>query len=171
MTYAIIKTGGRQYRVAEGDTVDVDLLDVEPGKTATFEVLMHVDGGKLSDGGKVTPALFDRFRAEIARLAAEPDTFWTDQFHNTDALHGYAEIGRELLEQTGGRIDVFCGAVGTGGMLAGVAGPARRREPRPHHRARTHRVAGDDTGARWRPPGRRNCDRINSAPHVGAAVR
>jgi cysteine synthase len=74
-----------------------------------------------SDGGKVTPALFDRFRAEIAKLAAEPNTFWTDQFHNTDALNGYAEIGRELIEQTGGRIDVFCGAVGTGGMLAGVA--------------------------------------------------
>src|SRR3954451_22784669 len=74
-----------------------------------------------SDGGKVTPALFDRFRAEIATLAAEPDTFWTDQFHNTDALNGYADIGRELLEQTGGRVDVFCGAVGTGGMLAGVA--------------------------------------------------
>jgi len=36
MAYAIIKTGGRQVRVAEGDTLDVDLLDVEPGKTATF---------------------------------------------------------------------------------------------------------------------------------------
>src|SRR5829696_6941954 len=74
-----------------------------------------------SDGGKVTPALFERFRAEIATLAAEPDTFWTDQFHNTDALNGYADIGRELLEQTGGRVDAFCGAVGTGGMLTGVA--------------------------------------------------
>ncbi len=74
-----------------------------------------------SDGGKVSPALFERFRSEIAKLAAEPDTFWTDQFHNTDAVNGYAEIGRELLAQTGGRIDVFCGAVGTGGMLAGVA--------------------------------------------------
>jgi cysteine synthase A len=74
-----------------------------------------------SDGGKVTPALFERFRTEIARLAAEPNTFWTDQFHNTDALKGYAEIGREMLTQTEGRIDVFCGAVGTGGMLAGVA--------------------------------------------------
>src|SRR5829696_4229160 len=39
-----------------------------------------------SDGGKVTPALFDRFRKEIARLAAEPGTYWTDQFHNTDAV-------------------------------------------------------------------------------------
>ena len=54
MAYAIIKTGGRQFRVAEGDTIDVDVLDVEPGKTATFEVLMHVYGGKIGDGGKVT---------------------------------------------------------------------------------------------------------------------
>src|SRR6476469_8954910 len=45
------------------------------------------------EGGKVTPSLFDRFRSEIAKLSAEPDTFWTDQFHNTDALTGYAEIG------------------------------------------------------------------------------
>jgi cysteine synthase A len=74
-----------------------------------------------SDGGRVTPALFDRFRAKIAELAAEPNTFWTDQFHNDDSLAGYMGIGRELLEQTGGRVDAFCGAVGTGGMLRGVA--------------------------------------------------
>ncbi len=43
MAYAIIKTGGRQFRVAEGDTIDVDLLDVDPGKTATFgEVLRGI---------------------------------------------------------------------------------------------------------------------------------
>ena len=74
-----------------------------------------------SDGGKVTPGLFDKFRQQIAVLAAEPDTYWTDQFHNTDAVEGYAGIGRELLEQTGGSLDAFCGAVGTGGMLLGVA--------------------------------------------------
>ena len=85
---------------------------------------MRVLGADLrivpSDGGKVTPALFDRFRKEIAVLAAEPNTYWTDQFHNNDALDGYGQIGTELLEQTGGAIDVFCGAVGTGGMLGGV---------------------------------------------------
>ncbi len=74
-----------------------------------------------SEGGKVTPALFERFKSEIAILAAEPETFWTDQFHNLDAIDGYAGIGRELLEQAGGSLDVFCGAVGTGGMLSGVA--------------------------------------------------
>jgi large subunit ribosomal protein L21 len=51
MAYAIIKTGGRQYRVAEGDTIDVDLLDLEAGKQATFgEVLMHADGDKITHG-------------------------------------------------------------------------------------------------------------------------
>jgi large subunit ribosomal protein L21 len=51
MAYVIIKTGGRQYRVAEGDTIDVDLLDIEPGKTATFgEVLMFADGKNLTHG-------------------------------------------------------------------------------------------------------------------------
>ena len=114
-----------------------------------------------SDGGKVTPALFDRFRSEIATLAAEPGTFWTDQFQNTDALNGYAEIGREILEQTGGRIDLFCGAVGTGGMLAGVAralrdggSPARIVALEPAEspamtqgRGGAHRVEGIGTGA------------------------
>src|SRR6478609_10397658 len=114
-----------------------------------------------SEGGKVTPALFDRFRSEIAKLAAEPDTFWTDQFHNPDALTGYAEIGRELLEQADGRVDVFCGAVGTGGMLAGVAralreGGSRARiialEPAESPamtggRGGAHRVEGIGTGS------------------------
>jgi len=51
MPYAIIKTGGRQYRVVEGDTIDVDLLDAEVGKTTTFgEVLLHADGDRLTHG-------------------------------------------------------------------------------------------------------------------------
>jgi large subunit ribosomal protein L21 len=51
MAYAIIKTGGRQYRIAEGDTIDVDLLAIEAGKTATFgDVLMYVDGENLTHG-------------------------------------------------------------------------------------------------------------------------
>jgi large subunit ribosomal protein L21 len=51
MAYAIIKTGGRQYRVAEGDTLDVDLLDLETGKETVFsDGLMHGDGNKLTHG-------------------------------------------------------------------------------------------------------------------------
>ena len=51
MAYAIIKTGGRQYRVAEGDTIDVDLLKGEAGQKTSFgEVLLHADGEKLTHG-------------------------------------------------------------------------------------------------------------------------
>src|SRR5438309_11615383 len=60
-----------------------------------------------SDGGKVTPALFERFKKEIAVLANEPNTFWTDQLHNDDAVRSYMGIGHELFPQTGGTIDVF----------------------------------------------------------------
>jgi cysteine synthase len=114
-----------------------------------------------SEGGKVTPSLFDRFREQIAVLAAEPNTFWTDQFHNEDAIGGYMGIGRELLEQTGGHVDVFCGAVGTGGMLHGVAkalreGGSRARivalEPASspaltEGRGGAHRIEGIGTGS------------------------
>ena len=51
MAYAIIRTGGRQFRVAEGDTIDVDLLDVDAGKTTTFgDVLLFADGDNVTHG-------------------------------------------------------------------------------------------------------------------------
>ena len=51
MAYAIIKTGGRQYRVTEGDTIDVDLLEGDAGRKMTFgDVLMHADGEKITHG-------------------------------------------------------------------------------------------------------------------------
>ena len=69
MAYAIIKTGGRQFRVAEGDTIDVDLLDVDEGKTATFgDILMFADGqdvthgDPLISGAKVTAEVLEQHK-------------------------------------------------------------------------------------------------------------
>ncbi len=57
MTFVIIKTGGRQYRVAEGDTIDLDLLDGEAGKEIVLsEVLMHADGDDVTHGAPVSGA-------------------------------------------------------------------------------------------------------------------
>ena len=51
MAYAIIKTGGRQHRVTEGDIIDVDLLEGEAGKKTVFgDVLFHGDGDHLTHG-------------------------------------------------------------------------------------------------------------------------
>ena len=74
-----------------------------------------------SDGGKITPALFDRMKAEIAKEAAQPDAFFADQFHNDDVLEGYAGIAHELRASLGDEMTAYCGAVGTGGMLMGVS--------------------------------------------------
>lgn len=59
--YAVIKTGGKQYRVQEGDVLRIEKLDAEPGATYEFtDVLMIGDGenvtiGKpLVAGGRVT---------------------------------------------------------------------------------------------------------------------
>lgn len=57
MAYAIIKTGGRQHRVAEGDLIDVDLLDGEVGKTVTLsDVLLHADGDNITHGSSLQGA-------------------------------------------------------------------------------------------------------------------
>jgi large subunit ribosomal protein L21 len=51
MAFAIIKTGGRQHRVAEGDIIDVDFLDAEVGKEGVFaDVLLLADGDNLTHG-------------------------------------------------------------------------------------------------------------------------
>lgn len=74
-----------------------------------------------SQGGLITPALIPRM-IEVARgLAAEPNTYWTDQFNNRDMLKGYESLGNELLVQCQQPIDVFCAAVGTAGMVMGTA--------------------------------------------------
>ena len=45
MAYAVFKTGGKQYRVAQGDILDVEKLDLEVGGTTTFsDLLFYVDG-------------------------------------------------------------------------------------------------------------------------------
>ncbi|MGE0043992.1 MAG: PLP-dependent cysteine synthase family protein [Vicinamibacterales bacterium] len=104
---------GYRFHPLSSDAFSAEKLNTMRAFGADLEVVP-------SDGGKVTPALFDRFRARIAELTKDPGTFWTDQFNNTDALDGYARIGEELVEQVGA-VDAFVGAVGTAGMLVGVS--------------------------------------------------
>ncbi|MDO5043916.1 MAG: 50S ribosomal protein L21 [Coriobacteriia bacterium] len=44
--YAIVKTGGKQYKVSEGDVLDVEKLDAQQGDTVNFDVLFLNDGKK-----------------------------------------------------------------------------------------------------------------------------
>ena len=48
--YAIIATGGKQYKVAEGDIIKVEKLGVDAGETVTFDQVLAVNNGELSIG-------------------------------------------------------------------------------------------------------------------------
>ena len=48
--YAIIATGGKQYKVAEGDVIMVEKLGVDAGETVTFDQVLAVNNGELSIG-------------------------------------------------------------------------------------------------------------------------
>lgn len=83
-----------------------------------------------SQDGKVTPDLIPSM-IEYAESVSQEDThYFTDQFHNRDAIIGYEGIGHELVRQLPEGIDVFCGAVGTGGMVVGVSRVLKAKMPR-----------------------------------------
>lgn len=43
--YAIVKTGGKQYKVAEGDIIDIEKLDAEEGQTVKFSDVLFLNDG------------------------------------------------------------------------------------------------------------------------------
>jgi large subunit ribosomal protein L21 len=69
--YAVVKTGGKQYRIAKDQVILVEKLDVEKGKTVELsDVLMIANNGKIKvgepfiSGAKVTATVVDQTRGE-----------------------------------------------------------------------------------------------------------
>lgn len=57
MAYAIFKTGGKQYRVAAGDVIDVEKLDAEVGGQTTFsDLVLYSDGGNIKTAADLSNA-------------------------------------------------------------------------------------------------------------------
>jgi cysteine synthase A len=82
-----------------------------------------------SENGKITKPLIQQMIAAAKAIAAEPDTFWTDQLNNRDSITGYHPMGEEIWNQSGGAVDAFIQAVGTMASLQGVAAVLKRHKP------------------------------------------
>ena len=54
--YAIIATGGKQYKVSEGDVIKVEKLNAEPGDTVTFDQVVAISDNELKVAGDVASA-------------------------------------------------------------------------------------------------------------------
>jgi len=88
-----------------------------------------------SEGGLTTKKLILDMIERARGLSAEPDTYWTDQLRNHDAIAGYFPLGEEIREQTQGSVDAFVYGVGTAATIRGVGTVLRR------HRASVKIVA------------------------------
>lgn len=68
--YAVIETGGKQYRVQQGDVIDVELLGFDEGAATDFDALVVSDGSELKigtpvvEGAKVSVSVLEHFRGK-----------------------------------------------------------------------------------------------------------
>ena len=69
--YAIIETGGKQYRVQEGDTLFIEKLGVEAGNTVEFDKVLAVSkddslsyGAPYVEGAKVSASVLEEGKAK-----------------------------------------------------------------------------------------------------------
>jgi cysteine synthase A len=85
-----------------------------------------------SEGGLTTKKLILDMVETARQLASEPDTYWTDQLRNEDAIAGYYPLGEEIWEQTDGGVDAFVHSVGTFASLRGVSAVLKRRNENVH---------------------------------------
>ena len=95
--FAIIQTGGKQYRVAEGDILRVELLEKEPKQAVTFEQVLLIDnngdlkvGQPTVKGAKVEAEVIthDRAKKVIIFKKKRTTTYQRTQVHR----QGYTEV-------------------------------------------------------------------------------
>src|SRR3989344_8519029 len=76
MEYAVIKTGGKQYKVSKDSVIEVERLDVKPGEKFSVEdILLHVQDGKVKigkptvEGIVIKATVLENFRGEKLRIS------------------------------------------------------------------------------------------------------
>ena len=110
---------GYTFKVVSSDAFAKEKLETMRAFGAELEIIS-------SPNGKITPDLIPRMIERAKTIAQAENTYFTDQFNNKDIITGYTRIGYEVLEQVTDPIDVYCGGVGTAGMLMGVSHALRK---------------------------------------------
>jgi cysteine synthase len=104
---------GYRFKAISSDAFAKEKLQTIKLFGAGLEIVPSVEGN-------ITPDLFVRMEERVLQLQKE-GAYWTRQFTNEDEIIGYSKLGIEIIGQVNKKIDVFCAAVGTGGMLTGVS--------------------------------------------------
>ena len=82
------------------------------------------------DGGGITKQLILDMIEAARKIAAQPNTYWTDQLNNRDSIAGYFPMGEEIWRQMDGKVDAFVQSIGTAASINGVAAILRKHNPK-----------------------------------------
>jgi cysteine synthase A len=113
---------GYRIRIVTSDAFSAEKLDHMRALGAELELVP-------SEGGLTTKQLILDMIEAARRLSEAPNTFWTNQLYNHDAIAGYGALGEEIWNQTGGQVDAFVHSVGTAASMRGVATALKVRRP------------------------------------------
>jgi cysteine synthase A len=152
---------GYPLRIVSSDAFAVEKLRTMRAFGAEVELVSSPAG--------ITPDLIPSMIRRAAEIQAETGAFATNQFHNTDMVDGYRQLGRELLTQVP-RLDALTCYVGTAGCFLGTSQAVRAGRPDLHRvvvepaesavlsggSAGTHHIEGGGVG--YRPPQLRESD-------------
>jgi len=137
----LLKPGGRIVEGTAGNTgIGLAMVASALGYKTTIVIprtqsqekkdAIRLLGAELVEVDAVPYSNPDNYVRYSGRLAEELGAVWANQFDNTANRDAhYHGTGPEIFEQTGGKVDGFICAVGSGGTLAGVAAALRERKP------------------------------------------
>jgi cysteine synthase len=112
-------------RIVISDCFSEERMQLMRALGAELDVIPAVE-----ERGRVTAQDIENMVARAAELASEPGAYATDQFNNPYVIPGHREtLGREIWEQSGGRVTAFCHGIGTAGSLMGVSEALKSRNP------------------------------------------
>jgi cysteine synthase A len=117
---------GYRTRIVIADSYSEERLQLMRALGAELDVIPGVEGP-----GRVTAQDIRNMIERSAELARAPGTYATDQFNNPYTVAGHRELlGREIWDQTSGRVTGFCQGIGTGSSLLGVSEALKSRDER-----------------------------------------
>jgi cysteine synthase A len=115
--------GAKGYRalIVIADCYTEERLQLMRALGADLDVIPSIEGRP-----KVTPRDIENMVARAGELAQAPGHYATDQFNNPYIIPGHRDhLGREIWEQTEGRVTAFCQGLGTASSLIGVSDALR----------------------------------------------
>jgi cysteine synthase A len=121
----VCRAKGYHARIVISECYSEERMQLMRALGAVVELIPAVEAR-----GRVTVQDIRNMIERAAELAREPRAYATDQFNNPYVVAGQREaLGREIWEQTDGRVSAFCHGVGTAASLLGVSEALKGRNP------------------------------------------